>query len=289
MIPKVKKRKYYGHSLYNIYYILHLSRTCTRRARMESTTTGASMSPFESLFDQGQGPQELESLFEMLQGIEGLESLIRNQGRPKKLDLVDATISIAMMMMVDVPKEVIRDSQLKSGISQLKSELESAVQAHLAPLETLAKAAADRHNRALIARLAKRKLSPEGLLEQCTPRLALAVEAFRRELAEARAEQAMCYADYCHGELRTIEAEARKRHHRSTARRAGAAARRVKQKVPPKGGCINNGAHEAPHTRPPSGGLFFIKKPSFRGIYFGFLLRFFFRSHRYIRSFEFLS
>ena len=40
----------------------------------------------------------------------------------------------------------------------------------------------------LIARIAMQKLSTEQLLAKCTPRLALAVEAFRREEAGVRAE-----------------------------------------------------------------------------------------------------
>lgn len=150
----------------------------------------------------------------------------------KKLDLLDPEFNIEITMMLDLRSEVALDPAVRHGITDFEQELKLSVEGFRDRLKPVLQAVVDRRNQALVARIAKRKLSPEQLLKECAPRLALAVEVFRREEAEARSEQAMRYADHCHSELGKIACEARERHHRSIARKAKAAARRVQAKKP---------------------------------------------------------
>jgi hypothetical protein len=151
---------------------------------------------------------------------------------PKKTDFLDMNFELQLEFNLRGSHEVKADQNTQKILQGFTEELGALNQDFRSRLVPVLQSAIDRHNSALVARLAAQRLSAEVLLEQCTPRLALAVEIFRRENAETRAEQAMQYADYCHRELKVVEGQARERRHRSTARKAAAAARRIKQMKP---------------------------------------------------------
>jgi hypothetical protein len=186
-------------------------------------------------------------------GIDGirscLESLLGNMSQQPKMDFVNPEVHLAMADLVFLmPKGIENDPLLRQLTEQVGDEFASLTQDILVRLQVAASEAADRHNKDLVERLAASTWNSDRLLAECSPKLAMAVQTRRLELAnarteqaedhlrligqrvataEARAESAMAFADDCLDQLRGIRNHAYEKKHGRLARRAGGAVHRL--------------------------------------------------------------